>query len=294
MGTLQSMKIQNLSSFVFAAALISLAGVSHAQFTQVVLPANISEVEIIRGRILNLALPSNNHAIVDVRVEYANGRILVQPALLQVATPDPGSPPSLLRDIDFDIGRLPNGAYAVDVRMAGSSTVVATASLIVKPHTDPLRTNASGHYWNPGERGWGMMVWNRATDDAAFAVWFTYQDNRPYWVALGSEGMGQREKISPGVFSYFSPGFPVTAFEMRGPPLAPSFDAARVRQYMRLDIVGAQFGTINVRDGFVAAYPAPSDAYPPFQQGAPVSFGASYQSHLPIYRSNIAMELFRP
>ena len=81
---------------IFASVLVMLltaiAGGARAQSTQIVLPANVCEVEIIRGRFLNLALPSSNHVIADVRVEFANGRIVMQLTILQAAAPDPGSP----------------------------------------------------------------------------------------------------------------------------------------------------------------------------------------------------------
>lgn len=278
----------------FAILAMVLAGIAGAQSPQIVLPSQPSEIEFVRGRILNLSLPSASHAVADVKVEYANGRLLIQPVFIQVAVPDPGSPATLLRDVDFDIGRLPGGDYPVEVALAGSSAAIATATLAVKPHADPLRTNISGHYWNPNESGWGMMVWNRVADDAVFGVWFTYQDNKPYWVALSSEGVGSREKVSSGAFRSLGPTFPVIAVEMRGPPLAPQFDASKVRQYQRLYTQSGQPGTFAVKDSWVASYLSPGDANPPFQLSGSMPLGAAYQTNMPIARPSLSMELFRP
>ena len=118
MKTVKTSGLRHLLLLTFAAGFCSFAV---AQAPQILLPPNISEVETIRGRIVNFALPSINHAIADVRVEHNSGRLTIQPTLIQMAAPDPGSPSVLLREFDFDIGRLPSGVYAVELRTAGGA-----------------------------------------------------------------------------------------------------------------------------------------------------------------------------
>jgi hypothetical protein len=269
-----------------------------AQAAQILLPPNISEVETIRGRIVNFSLPSANHAIADVRVEHNAGRLTIQPTLLQMAAPDPGSPSALLREFDFDIGRLPSGVYAVELRTAGGTSTLASTTLVVKSHTDPLRTNVSGHYWNPAEPGWGMMVWHRPLDDSMFSVWFTYKDNKPYWVSINTEQSVARTNNGLDDFG-------VVALEMRGPPLAANFDSAAVRPLVRLFTLSGLPGKFQLRDRNFGTYGSIKlNGTAPLKGGccigqywlldAPFSFFGAYDTNMGLTRTKLQLRRFSP
>ena len=152
------------------------------------------------------------------RVSMSNNRIRVTIGEL----PAPGLDPGLSFDLQFDLGRLPAGAYLIDVHQAVAGqpdgliqsdiplTVTDNRTVKSVPY---VRLNYSDHWWNSAESGWGLFIWHDNCD-RLLAAWFTYgTDNRAEWCTIQAgqwvnfaQYVGQIIKTTGPVFSSFVPG----------------------------------------------------------------------------------------
>ena len=97
-----------------------------------------------------------------------------------------------------EIGRLPAGSYVLDIvdnynTLVSSnpffSTVVSNVPFAVSDHragkTAPaVRLNYSDHWWDPGNSGSGLFIWQDARDQL-LAAWFTYgADGKAAWYTI--------------------------------------------------------------------------------------------------------------
>jgi hypothetical protein len=103
----------------------------------------------------------------------------------------PGAcPPVVAARDEIDLGRLPAGNYTLTLLLAGGGpTSISNAPFTV---TDARATKAapyvrldySGHWWDPNDSGWGLLIWQDAKSavDSTLAAWFTYgADGKPIW-----------------------------------------------------------------------------------------------------------------
>ena len=152
------------------------------------------------------------------RVSMSNNRIRVTMGEVRTDQLNIG----LTLTLEFDLGRLPTGAYLIDLYSAKAGQpdvplqtdipLTVTDNRIVKslPY---VRLNYSDHWWNPAESGWGLFIWHDNLD-RLLAAWFTYgADNRAEWYTIQAgqwvgfnEYSGQIIKTTGPVFSSFVPG----------------------------------------------------------------------------------------
>ncbi len=79
--------------------------------------------------------------------------------------------------------------------------------------------DATDHWWNPGESGWGLSVTHQ--DNIAYIVIFAYgSDRKPLWLAATATRYGADMNGNPG--------FAGPLYVMSGPPLGGVFDPAAV------------------------------------------------------------------
>jgi hypothetical protein len=154
------------------------------------LPASPTSADVI-----TLSIPDttcgNRYLGDSYRVSMAQNAITV--TLGQKTTnPTPVCPSGPREDIL--IGRLPAGSYTLTANSfapAGAApaalftnyafTVADARIAKVAPH---VRLDFSGQWWDPGDPGWGLFIWQdaRGASDSLLAAWFTYAaDGKPNW-----------------------------------------------------------------------------------------------------------------
>jgi len=130
------------------------------------------------------------------RTSATGGKIRVD-VLLSGPPPCPfGNPPAPA--LLVEIGRLPAGSYTLDIvdnynSLHSSnpfvSTFISNAPFTVSDHraakTAPaVRLNYSDHWWDPGNSGSGLFIWQDARDQL-LAAWFTYgADGKAIWYTI--------------------------------------------------------------------------------------------------------------
>ncbi len=211
-------------SRVLALLAALLPGVAFAQSPKIILPQAISEVEFLRGRVTDFPLPSTSQAVVGVDVQLANGTLQVRPRLaaLPVGTTSPGR-----ADFDFDVGRMLHGNYKVELLAPGGSVPLATTSTTSTASENVGIRDLSGHWWNPQEPGWGLMVWHRVKDNALFSAWFTYEaQGKPIWAVLNTDAS---PALLPGTAADQDISRAFSALLPQGSPMGGPYDSTLQR-----------------------------------------------------------------
>ena len=137
---------------------------------------------------------SSNYLGAGYRTSATGGKIRVD-ILLGPPPPCPfptPAAPALL----VEIGRLPPGAYALDLIEARLTsfevtfaTIASNAQFTVTDHraakTAPAgRLNYSDHWWDANNSGTGIFIWQDARDQL-LAAWFTYgTDGKAAWYTV--------------------------------------------------------------------------------------------------------------
>ena len=121
---------------------------------------------------------SSNYLGAGYRTSATGGKIRVD-ILLGPPPPCPfptPAAPALL----VEIGRLPPGAYALDLIEARLTSVDHRAA-----KTAPaVRLNYSDHWWDANNSGTGIFIWQDARDQL-LAAWFTYgTDGKAAWYTV--------------------------------------------------------------------------------------------------------------
>jgi hypothetical protein len=112
-----------------------------------------------------------------------NGIIVTLGQVAEVAPPSvcPATP-----DEKIDLGQLPAGSYTLTVNYATGAPMFSNYPFVVldarvSKSAPWVRLDYSGHWWDPADPGWGLFIWQDATDNL-LAAWFTYTpDGRPLW-----------------------------------------------------------------------------------------------------------------
>jgi hypothetical protein len=107
---------------------------------------------------------------------------------------------------DVVLGRLPQGAYTVEVQfrnlLTDSSVFVGSLQFVVKDDFFARSTaypayDFSDIWWNATESGWGISI--HAKNDKLFAAWFVYDAaGKPVWYTL-QQGRWQSSTLHSGV-----------------------------------------------------------------------------------------------
>lgn len=93
------------------------------------------------------------------------------------------------------IGRLPAGNYTITVieppatneqtgRVSTQSAPMTVTDARANKAGTFVRSDYSGHWWDPNDSGWGLFVWQDARNprDPIMAAWFTYgTDGKAIW-----------------------------------------------------------------------------------------------------------------
>lgn len=210
---------------ILALLALLLPSGAFAQSPRIVVPPSISEVEFLRGRVTDFPLPSTSQAVVGVDVQLANGKLQVRPRLAALPV---GTSGLAKADFDFDVGRLLHGNYTAELLAPGSSTPLATTSTTSTASGNAGIRDLSGHWWNPAEPGWGLMIWHRLKDNALFSAWFTYEaQGKPLWAALNFDPspalLPPRSVANPDTSRAFSALLP------QGSPMGGPYDSTLQR-----------------------------------------------------------------
>lgn len=128
------------------------------------------------------------------RTSAVNGKIRVD-LFFDRQGPCPAFPGPLPR-LNIEIGRLPAGAYSIDVVQSRPvsfevvfTPIATNMPLAVTDHrltkTAPaVLVNYSDHWWDPSNPGAGLFIWQDARDQL-LAAWFTYgADGKPAWYTI--------------------------------------------------------------------------------------------------------------
>jgi hypothetical protein len=90
---------------------------------------------------------------------------------------------------EVDLGRLPAGNYTMTLvdptpssgKQLFSNVGFTVSDARIKKVSPYVRLDYSGHWWDPNDSGWGLFIWQDASDNV-LAAWFTYSaDGKPVW-----------------------------------------------------------------------------------------------------------------
>lgn len=157
----------------------------------------------------------------EFRVEYVAGEIRVR--LERVTGAICGLATTNYWHSEVRLGAFPSGTYTVDVADATGAAVPHFAPQrltfqVVAPPVEPASSptapfmDFSGHWWNPGESGWGMTITQSASGQM-FVVFFVYDSSgAPTWY------------VAPGGTWENPVSWRATLYRTSGPPLATFLD----------------------------------------------------------------------
>lgn len=188
--------------------LASAALQAHALASITIVPAAPRYMEPVHARVTP---PDSSHHLQHLKARMQGNTItIVTASVIDLPSRQP-------IPMDVLLGQLPAGTYNV----VGPFGTSATFTVADGPTYDASRgfptSDYTGLWYDGSEPGWGLSFAQGAAD-AAFAVWFVYDDQRrPTWYTL-----------QPGSWSRNSYRGPI--FRHTGPPLGASFDASTVTE----------------------------------------------------------------
>ena len=191
--------IRNPARFITALLAACLSLLAAAQTPPSVafefIPAQPSSADTIYLKIPRVCANSV-YAGAGYRTSATGGKIRVDVLLSGPPPCAVGLPPAPA--LWVEIGRLPAGSYVLDIvenynTLVSSSpfftTVASNVPFAVSDHragkTAPaVRLNYSDHWWDPGNSGSGLFIWQDARDQL-LAAWFTYgADGKAAWYTI--------------------------------------------------------------------------------------------------------------